>query len=424
MLKSYTSYKIKNKEIIQMVERLERLKQDIARIQLIMARVSTGENINDFEEEYQTLYFSIKNQLNTFRKGDIYFPDLNSFSSLWDFYSYWRVELKTYQERREYVRSLYKPIDDPITQVLMEAANQPTDSEKLESLLSSFVDDSVDNNGSRGLTSTINEYSGSALEEESIFEYDIALSFAGEDREIAENIANALVIEGVKVFYDRFHKGDMWGKKLTNYFSEVYGPKARFVMPLISKHYNIKDWTDFEFSIARSEAKKRKREFILPVKLDSTKVVGIHEDVGYLDYETESSDGIVDAVLKKLSKKGKKISKSIFVITLGVNLGELVENQILSEAAWKDYPRTCDKLEADLKVKLYKSPIGEYHFTEPSTRDGETLSVRFAHKWDLAQGLPDFSFTGWDILEFRSVEEIYPDSHKEVKSMFRGNTSE
>jgi hypothetical protein len=86
----------------------------------------------------------------------------------------------------------------------MEAANQPTDSEKLESLLSSFVDDSVDNNGSRGLTSTISEYSGSALEEESIFEYDIALSFAGEDREIAENIANALVIEGVKVFYDGF----------------------------------------------------------------------------------------------------------------------------------------------------------------------------------------------------------------------------
>ncbi|NIA12336.1 MAG: TIR domain-containing protein [Nitrospiraceae bacterium] len=408
-----------------MVERLERLKQDIARIQLIMVKVSTGGNINDFEEEYQTLYFSIKKQLKTFRKEGIYFPDLNIFSSLWDFYSYWRAELKTYQERREYVRSLYKPIDDPITQVLMEAANQTTDSEELESLLSSFVNDSVDNNKSRGLTSTISEYSGSALEEQSIFEYDIALSFAGEDREIAEDIANALIIEGVKVFYDRFHKIDMWGKKLTNYFSEVYGPKARFVMPLISKHYRIKDWTDFEFSIARNEAKNRKREFILPVKLDSTKVVGIHEDVVYLDYETESSDGIVDAVLKKLSKKGKKISKGIFVTTLGVNFGDLIENQILSEEAWKDYPRTCDKLEADLKDKLYKSPIGEYYFTEPSARNGETLSARFAHKWDLAQGLPDFSFTGyWDILEFRPVEEIYPDSHKEVKSMFRGTTSE
>ena len=72
-------------------------------------------------------------------------------------------------------------------------------------------------------------------------------------------------------------------------------------------------------------------------------------------------------------------------------------------------------------AKLDKSSIGKYHFTEPSVRNGETLSVRFAHYWDLSWGLPDFSFTDyWDFLEFRPIEEIYPDSHKEVKSMFRG----
>ena len=60
------------------------------------------------------------------------------------------------------------------------------------------------------------------------------------------------------------------GKKLTHFFQDVYGPKARFVIVLISKYYPIKDWTDFEFSIARGEAKKRKEEFILPVRLDDT----------------------------------------------------------------------------------------------------------------------------------------------------------
>lgn len=148
------------------------------------------------------------------------------------------------------------------------------------------------------------------------FEYDIALSFAGEDREIAEEIANALGIEGVKVFYDQFHKIALWGKKLTKHFSEVYGPKTKFVMPLISKHYPIKDWTDFEFSIARREAKKRTREFILPVKLDGTKVVGIHEDVLFLDYKSEGTDGIVDAVLTKLARGRKKISKGIDTETI------------------------------------------------------------------------------------------------------------
>jgi hypothetical protein len=179
----------------------------------------------------------------------------------------------------------------------------------------------------------------------------------------------------------------------------------------------------FEISIARGEAKKRKTEFILPVRLDGAKILGIHEDVGYLDLETEGIKGIVDAVIEKLPKRKElhiKITKGIFVTTLGVNFEDLVENKIISNDDWRNYPRTCDKLEADLKAKLDKSAIGKYYFTEASTRNGETLSVRFAHFGDTSRGLPDFTFTDyWDFLEFRPVEEIYPDSHKEIKSMFR-----
>ncbi len=166
---------------------------------------------------------------------------------------------------------------------------------------------------------SVEDFNETELEKQSKFEYniDIALSFAGEDRKIAEDIAKALMNEGVEVFYDEFHKADMWGKKLTNYFSKVYGPKARFVMLLISKHYPIKDWTDFELSIARKEAQSRKEEFILPVKLDTTKIVGIHEDVAYLDYNMEGIDGIVDATLNKLSKK-KKINRGMFVAERGM----------------------------------------------------------------------------------------------------------
>lgn len=134
-----------------------------------------------------------------------------------------------------------------------------------------------------------------------IFEYDVSISFAGEDREIAENLAIKLETKGIKVFYDKFHKSDLWGKRLGTYFQDVYGPKTKFVVPLISKYYPIKDWTDFEFSIMRDEAKKRKREFILPVKLDDTKILGIHEDVGYLDYREEGIDGVIDCLLEKLS---------------------------------------------------------------------------------------------------------------------------
>ena len=105
------------------------------------------------------------------------------------------------------------------------------------------------------------------------------------------------------MFYDEFYKSKLWGKKLTEYFREVYGPKTRFVLILISEYYPVKDWTDFELSIARGEAKEREVEFILPVKLDDTKILGIHEDVMYLDFREEGVDGIVTCLLEKLQHK-------------------------------------------------------------------------------------------------------------------------
>ena len=45
--------------------------------------------------------------------------------------------------------------------------------------------------------------------------YDVALSFAGEDRPYVQQVAQRLVESGIKVFYDDFEKVDLWGKICT-----------------------------------------------------------------------------------------------------------------------------------------------------------------------------------------------------------------
>lgn len=140
------------------------------------------------------------------------------------------------------------------------------------------------------------------LKKELKFEYDIAISFAGENRDIAKHLAEKLRAKEVNIFYDEFYKSELWGKELTEYFQEAYGPKTRFVVVLMSEYYPVKDWTGFEFSIIRKEAEKRKTEFILPVKLDDTRMEGIKEDVAYLNYQNEGIDGIVTCLLKKLAR--------------------------------------------------------------------------------------------------------------------------
>ena len=136
--------------------------------------------------------------------------------------------------------------------------------------------------------------------EKHVYKFDVALSFAGEDREVAEEIAIKLKSNGIRVFYDDFQKVDLWGEKLSQHFKETYGTNTRFVIIFVSEHYALKDWTDFEFSIALNEAKTRKREFILPIRIDNTNIVGLHNDVGYLDLNKESVESIVEIIRKKL----------------------------------------------------------------------------------------------------------------------------
>ena len=138
--------------------------------------------------------------------------------------------------------------------------------------------------------------------QQSKFKWDIALSFAGEDRQIAKEIFDKLSAANVRVFYDKHYQAELWGKNLSDEFQQQYGPNTRFVLLLISQHYAIKDWTDFEFTIARAEARHRKQEFILPVQLDNTPLVGLKSTIAHLDLEKMSVDGVVTTVLKKLDR--------------------------------------------------------------------------------------------------------------------------
>ena len=65
------------------------------------------------------------------------------------------------------------------------------------------------------------------------FDYDVALSFAGEDREYVDCVATALKAFGVNVFYDRFEEASLWGKNLYTHLSEVYTQRARYTVMFI-----------------------------------------------------------------------------------------------------------------------------------------------------------------------------------------------
>jgi hypothetical protein len=79
-----------------------------------------------------------------------------------------------------------------------------------------------------------------------VFQYDVALSFAGEDRSVAEALAQALRDSGARVFYDRYEQATLWGKDLYQHLQTVYRDTARYCVVFVSAAYARKLWTRHE----------------------------------------------------------------------------------------------------------------------------------------------------------------------------------
>lgn len=137
--------------------------------------------------------------------------------------------------------------------------------------------------------------------------FDIALSFAGEDREYVDQVATLLRQKGISVFYDLFEEANLWGKNLYDYLSDIYQHQARYTIIFISESYNQKLWTNHERQAMQARAFQENEEYVLPVKFDETKIPGILPTIGYLDLKTRTPEQLVEVIEKKLIYSGGTI---------------------------------------------------------------------------------------------------------------------
>lgn len=131
-------------------------------------------------------------------------------------------------------------------------------------------------------------------------DFDIAVTFAGEDREFVDEVVALVKAAGVSVFYDEDAKVEMWGEDLTEFFPDVYERRARYAVMFVSAHYAAKPWTRLERRSVLLRAMQSNAPYLLPVRLDSTQLPGVRSTVAYLDAQTEGAAGIVEAVKAKL----------------------------------------------------------------------------------------------------------------------------
>ena len=138
------------------------------------------------------------------------------------------------------------------------------------------------------------------------YEYDIGLSFAGEQREYVKDFARQLESRGVRVFYDDYEKAGLWGKDLYAHLALIYGDLCRYCILFASAHYAEKVWTNHERRSAQARALEENCENILPVRFDDTPIPGLLKTIHYIDLDDTSLSELVQLTLEKLGNPKRR----------------------------------------------------------------------------------------------------------------------
>jgi TIR domain len=136
---------------------------------------------------------------------------------------------------------------------------------------------------------------------ESEQEYDVCLSFAGEQRDYVEQVASRLREEGIRVFYDDYEQVSLWGKDLYEHLDWVYRKAARYCVLFASADYARKIWTSHERRSAQARALHNNGTYILPARFDDTEIPGLRPTIAYVDLRQTTSAELAELILKKLN---------------------------------------------------------------------------------------------------------------------------
>ncbi len=129
------------------------------------------------------------------------------------------------------------------------------------------------------------------------FTYDFAISYAGEDEEIANGIFRALIekYDDFNIFYAKRDRNKLIGVDGEEFFENLFS-SAKQVIVILSESYKRKEWTRYEWDIIKERNKENR---CIPIKVDNVKILGLPSNFIYLKFNGDFED-IATLCIEKL----------------------------------------------------------------------------------------------------------------------------
>lgn len=154
--------------------------------------------------------------------------------------------------------------------------------------------------------------------------YDLAFSFAGEDRSYVRRTKVECEALGLSVMYDKDLSVSWWGENFLTEQRRIYGQRTRFFVPFISKHYFRKPIPTDEFAAAMWTDARQGGGYILPVLIGGITPPAdrLHPHVGYLRAAEYPPARLAAALRDKVHGRSPKRIDEILPNTTGLRPSE------------------------------------------------------------------------------------------------------
>ena len=133
--------------------------------------------------------------------------------------------------------------------------------------------------------------------------FRIALSFAGENRKLVEEIAQILATHfgRDRILYDKFHQAEFARPDLAFYLPNLYKEESDLVVLVFCDDYENKQWCKLEWRAIYSLIMNIKGQDIMLMRFNRLEPVGLHGLPGFIELDHLSPARIAGFILERLA---------------------------------------------------------------------------------------------------------------------------
>jgi len=113
------------------------------------------------------------------------------------------------------------------------------------------------------------------------YEFDFAISFAGQNRELARHVATCRETLDASVFFDEQYEANYLGRTWSREFLRIFGSDSRLVVCFLDSHHREKIWPTFERECFQPRVGDGE---VIPIFLDGTVFPGIPRDTVGIEF--------------------------------------------------------------------------------------------------------------------------------------------